>query len=219
MRREIERRLKITTRDIYGLSEVMGPGVSFECSDQSGLHVNEDHFIPEIVNPDTGEALPVGTSGELVFTCITKQAFPLLRYRTHDVCRLDTTPCACGRTLIKMSKPAGRTDDMLIIRGVNVFPSQIESVLLEFSDTAPYYQLVGDRKGCLTRLEITGRAGRAQFSDQVRQLEALTGTSARTSSQPRHSRQGHPREPHTLSRSEGKSKRYLTREAYGISYE
>ena len=144
MRKEIESRLKITTRDIYGLSEVIGPGVAFECECQNGLHISEDHFIPEIIDPETGEVLPEGSAGELVFTCITKEALPLIRYRTHDVSRLITEPCACGRTLIKMTKPAGRTDDMLIIRGVNVFPSQIESVLLEYAAAAPYYLLVVD---------------------------------------------------------------------------
>ena len=121
MRSEIEARLNIKAFDIYGLSEVMGPGVSFECSAQSGLHISEDHFIAEIINPDTGEPLPYGESGELVFTCITKEALPLIRYRTRDVSSLIATPCACGRTHVRMTKPAGRTDDMLIIRGVNVF--------------------------------------------------------------------------------------------------
>ncbi|MBR6740533.1 MAG: phenylacetate--CoA ligase [Clostridia bacterium] len=210
MRREIEKRLGITTRDIYGLSEIIGPGVSFECSEQSGLHVNEDHFVPEIVNPDTGEPLPVGTAGELVFTCITKKAFPLIRYRTHDVCRLSAEPCSCGRTLIKMSKPAGRTDDMLIIRGVNVFPSQIESVLLEFDQTAPYYMLIVDRQGVLDTLEIQVELASEKFSDSVKDLEALSrdirrniestlGIAAKVTLV----------EPHTLPRSEGKAKRIL----------
>ncbi len=210
MRREIEKRLGITTRDIYGLSEIIGPGVSFECSEQSGLHVNEDHFVPEIVNPDTGEPLPVGTAGELVFTCITKKAFPLIRYRTHDVCRLSAEPCSCGRTLIKMSKPAGRTDDMLIIRGVNVFPSQIESVLLEFDQTAPYYMLIVDRQGVLDTLEIQVELANEKFSDSVKDLEALSrdirrniestlGIAAKVTLV----------EPHTLPRSEGKAKRIL----------
>ncbi len=174
MRREIENRLKITTRDIYGLSEVIGPGVAFECECQSGLHVNEDHFIPEIIDPETGEVLPDGVAGELVFTCITKEALPLIRYRTHDVSRLIKEPCACGRTLIRMEKPAGRTDDMLIIRGVNVFPSQIESVLLEYADAAPYYLLVVDRVGNLDTLEVQVELTEEAFSDQVRDLEKLS---------------------------------------------
>ena len=130
MRHDIEQKLGIKAYDIYGLTEISGPGVSFECSAQSGMHVNEDHFIAEIIDPETGEVLPEGSKGELVFTSITKEAFPLLRYRTRDICVLSREKCSCGRTLIKMSKPMGRSDDMLIIRGVNVFPSQIESVLL-----------------------------------------------------------------------------------------
>ena len=173
MRKEIESRLKITTRDIYGLSEIIGPGVAFECECQNGLHVNEDHFIPEIIDPETGEVLPEGMSGELVFTCISKEALPLIRYRTRDVSRLSAETCGCGRTLIKMLKPAGRTDDMLIIRGVNVFPSQVESVLLEFSAAAPYYLLVVDRVGNLDTLEVQVELTEEAFSDQVRELEKL----------------------------------------------
>ena len=131
MRRDIESKLGIKAYDIYGLTETSGPGVAFECSAQAGMHINEDHFIAEIIDPDTGEVLPEGSKGELVFTAITKQAFPLLRYRTRDICVLSRKPCACGRTHIKMSKPMGRSDDMLIVKGVNVFPSQIETVLLE----------------------------------------------------------------------------------------
>ena len=137
MRREIEQRLNIKAYDIYGLSEVMGPGVSYECEAQTGMHVNEDHFIPEIIDPDTGEVLPEGSTGELVFTTITKEGLPLIRYRTRDICSLIYGQCACGRTLVKMTKPCGRSDDMLIIRGVNVFPSQIESVLLEVGKNQP----------------------------------------------------------------------------------
>ena len=131
MRRSIEKSLGIKAFDIYGLTEISGPGVAFECSEQTGMHINEDHFIAEIINPDTGEVLPEGEVGELVFTSITKEAFPLLRYRTRDLCVLSRKKCSCGRTLIKMAKPMGRSDDMLIIRGVNVFPSQIETVLIE----------------------------------------------------------------------------------------
>ncbi len=172
MRSEIESRLGIKAHDIYGLSEIIGPGVSFECETQSGLHVNEDHFIPEIVDPDTGEVLPDGQYGELVFTCLTKQAMPLLRYRTRDIAKLDRSPCACGRTLIKMSKPSGRADDMLIIRGINVFPSQIESVLLQLSDIAPHYQLVVDRKHGLDTLDVVVEMVEDMFSDAVRHIEA-----------------------------------------------
>ena len=130
MRQDIQNTLGIKAYDIYGLTELSGPGVAFECSAQSGMHINEDHFIAEIIDPDTGEVLPEGSQGELVFTSITKEAFPLLRYRTRDICVLSHEPCPCGRTHVKMTKPRGRTDDMLIIRGVNVFPSQIETVLL-----------------------------------------------------------------------------------------
>lgn len=144
MRRDIEAKLGIKAYDIYGLTEITGPGVSFECEEQKGMHINEDHFIAEIINPETGEVLPEGEKGELVFTSITKEAFPLLRYRTRDLCVLTRKPCSCGRTHIRMRKPMGRSDDMLIIRGVNVFPSQIETVLLSAGMT-PNYQIIVDR--------------------------------------------------------------------------
>ena len=131
MREDVENGLGIKAYDIYGLTEISGPGVAYECEAQTGMHINEDHFIAEIIDPNTGEVLPMGAKGELVFTCITKEAFPLLRYRTRDICVLNAEPCPCGRTHIKMSKPMGRSDDMLIVKGVNVFPSQIEAVLLE----------------------------------------------------------------------------------------
>ncbi len=210
MRKEIESRLKITTRDIYGLSEVIGPGVAFECECQNGLHISEDHFIPEIIDPETGEVLPEGSAGELVFTCITKEALPLIRYRTHDVSRLITEPCACGRTLIKMTKPAGRTDDMLIIRGVNVFPSQIESVLLEYAAAAPYYLLVVDRVGILDTLEVQVELTEEAFSDQVRGLEKL-GKDIRRSIESTLGIAVQVKlvEPRTLPRVEGKAKHIL----------
>lgn len=210
MRKEIESRLKITTRDIYGLSEVIGPGVAFECECQNGLHISEDHFIPEIIDPETGEVLPEGSAGELVFTCITKEALPLIRYRTHDVSRLITEPCACGRTLIKMTKPAGRTDDMLIIRGVNVFPSQIESVLLEYAAAAPYYLLVVDRVGILDTLEVQVELTEEAFSDQVRGLEKL-GKDIRCSIESTLGIAVQVKlvEPRTLPRVEGKTKHIL----------
>jgi len=146
MRHNIEESLGIKAYDIYGLTEISGPGVSFECSEQKGMHVNEDHFIPEIINPKTGEVLPEGEKGELVFTCITKKAFPLLRYRTRDICVLSRKQCSCGRTHIRMSKPLGRSDDMMVVKGVNVFPSQIETVLLNDGYEANY-QLIVDRIG------------------------------------------------------------------------
>jgi phenylacetate-CoA ligase len=147
MRKNIEEALGIKAYDVYGLTEIMGPGVSYECSEQKGMHICEDMFIPEIINPDTGEVLPEGSFGELVFTTITKEGQPLIRYRTRDLCMLDYTPCACGRTHVRMKKPAGRTDDMLIIRGVNVFPSQIEEVLLRYGDVvSPNYQIIVGRE-------------------------------------------------------------------------
>ena len=143
MRRNIEKTLGIKAYDIYGLTEISGPGVSFECSEQGGMHINEDHFLAEIINPNTGEVLPEGEKGELVFTCLDKEAFPVLRYRTRDICVLSRKPCSCGRTHIRMAKPMGRSDDMMIIRGVNVFPSQIESVLLKEGFAENYYIKLG----------------------------------------------------------------------------
>ena len=153
MRKRLEDKLGIKAYDIYGLTEITGPGVSFECCEQTGMHVNEDHFIAEIIDPNTGEVLPEGEKGELVFTCITKQAFPLMRYRTRDICILRREECSCGRTLVKMSKLMGRSDDMLIIRGVNVFPSQIETVLIDYGLSANY-QLVVDRENLSDTLEV-----------------------------------------------------------------
>ncbi|MDR1776689.1 MAG: phenylacetate--CoA ligase [Desulfovibrio sp.] len=169
MRREIESMLGIRAYDIYGLTEITGPGVSFECSEQTGMHVNEDYFIPEIIDPDTGEPLPEGSRGELVFTTIAKEAFPLLRYRTRDICVLSRKPCSCGRTLIKMSKLMGRTDDMLIIRGVNVFPSQIETVLLQ-EGYSPNYLIVVDRINHTDTFEIQVELTPEMFSDTVKQI-------------------------------------------------
>ncbi len=146
MRRDIEKSLHIKAYDIYGLTEISGPGVSFECSEQTGMHINEDHFYAEIIDPDTGEVLPEGSKGELVFTCLDKEAFPLLRYRTRDICVLSRKKCSCGRTHVKMSKPMGRSDDMMIVKGVNVFPSQIEAVLLNQGYPANY-QIIVDRVG------------------------------------------------------------------------
>lgn len=171
MRHEIEEKLGLKALDIYGLTEIIGPGVAFECSEQSGMHINEDHFIAETIDPDTGEVLPEGTQGEIVFTCISKEAFPLLRYRTRDIGILKREKCSCGRTLINMMKPAGRSDDMLIIRGVNVFPSQVESVLLQLGNTAPYYQLIVDRVNNTDTLEIQVEISPEMFSDTVKSLE------------------------------------------------
>ena len=166
MRRGIEEVLGIKAYDIYGLTETTGPGVSFECSEQTGMHVNEDHFYAEIIDPDTGEVLPEGSKGELVFTSLDKEAFPLLRYRTRDICVLSRKKCSCGRTLIKMAKPMGRTDDMLIIRGVNVFPSQIETVLLN-EGYQPNYQIVVDRVKNTDTFEVDVEMTPKKFTDKV----------------------------------------------------
>lgn len=173
MRHQIEDLLQIKAFDIYGLSEIMGPGVAYECCEQSGMHINEDMFIPEIIDPDTGENLPEGEYGELVFTCIQKEALPLIRYRTRDITCLSSALCSCGRTLIKMKKPQGRTDDMLIIRGVNVFPSQIESVLLDQKMTAPHYQLIVEREGTLDTLEVVVEMNESTEFDAVRMIENI----------------------------------------------
>ncbi|HKM94360.1 MAG TPA: phenylacetate--CoA ligase [Prolixibacteraceae bacterium] len=174
MRREIEEKLKIKAIDIYGLSEVVGPGVSCECEYQVGMHVNEDHFIPEIINPDTLEPVAPGEIGELVFSTITKEGIPLLRYRTRDLTRLIYDKCACGRTLVRMEKCKGRSDDMLIIRGVNVFPSQIESVLLDMSETEPHYLLIIERVGTLDTLKVQVEVQEQFFSDEIKELQNLT---------------------------------------------
>ena len=179
MRRDIEKTLGIKAYDIYGLTELSGPGVSFECSAQSGMHINEDHFIAEIIDPETGEVLPAGSKGELVFTSITKEAFPLLRYRTRDICQLNYEPCPCGRTHVKMCKPMGRSDDMLIIRGVNVFPSQIETVLLNHGYAANY-QILVDRVNHTDTLDVQVEMTPEMFTDNLgeiakRQKELVDG--------------------------------------------
>ena len=171
MRRDIEKKLNIKAYDIYGLTEISGPGVSFECCEQTGMHINEDHFIAEIINPVTGEVLPEGEKGELVFTSITKEAFPLIRYRTRDLCVLTREKCSCGRTHVKMSKPMGRSDDMLIVKGVNVFPSQIETVLLNQGYPANY-QIVVSRENNSDRLEVQVEMTPEMFSDALSQVSA-----------------------------------------------
>lgn len=210
MRNEIEERLGITAIDIYGLSEIIGPGVASECGCKAGLHVQEDHFIPEIINPDTEEVLPPGEKGEIVFTTVTKEGMPLIRYRTRDVSSLNYEKCQCGRTLVRMSKVTGRTDDMLIIRGVNVFPSQIESVLLEIGETAPHYMLIVDRVGTLDTLEILVEMTQGLFSDEVKQLEQIEGRIKREiESTLGISAKIRLVEPKTIERSEGKAKRVI----------
>jgi len=173
MRREIEGKLKLKAIDIYGLSEIIGPGVSCECLEQAGMHINEDHFYPEIIDPDTLQPMPAGERGELVFTTISKEGIPLIRYRTRDLTRLIYDRCACGRTLVRMEKCTGRSDDMLIIRGVNVFPSQIESVLLEMSETEPHYLCIVEREGTLDTLKLMVEVQEQFFSDEIKALEAL----------------------------------------------
>ena len=180
MREEIEGKLNLTAVDIYGLSEVIGPGVAIECHEaKNGLHIFEDHFIPEVIDPETGDVLPHGETGELVFTSITKEAFPIIRYRTRDITSLNTEPCICGRTHIRMNRVSGRTDDMLIIRGVNVFPSQIESVLMELDNVEPHYQLVVDREDNLDTLTVMVEVGEGIFSDEVKHLQNMERTIAK----------------------------------------
>jgi len=173
MRKQIEQRLPLKAIDIYGLSEVMGPGIASECLEQDGLHVFEDHFYPEIINPETGETLGPGEKGELVFTCLTKRAIPLIRYRTRDISSLNEKQCPCGRTSRRMHRVSGRTDDMLIIRGINVFPSQIESVLMKVEGVEPHYLIVVDKTGTLAELEIKVEVSEQLFSDEIKKLEAL----------------------------------------------
>ena len=172
MRQDIETRLGIKAYDIYGLTEISGPGVAFECSEQSGMHINEDHFIAEIIDPKTGEVLPEGEKGELVFTCITKEAFPMIRYRTKDICVLTREKCSCGRTHVKMAKPMGRSDDMLIVKGVNVFPSQIEEVLLKKGLTSNY-QIIVDREKASDTIEIKVEMTPELFSDKINELSKI----------------------------------------------
>jgi phenylacetate-CoA ligase len=172
MRSDIEKNLGIKAYDIYGLTEIVGPGVSFECMEQKGMHVNEDHFIPEIIDPITGEVLDEGKEGELVFSCITKKAFPLLRYRTRDICSLTREKCSCGRTLIRMKKLMGRSDDMLIIKGVNVFPSQIETVLIN-EGYPPNYQIILDRKNYTDTFEVKVEMTYEKFSDELSVVEDM----------------------------------------------
>ena len=209
MRRGIEQTLGIKAYDIYGLTESTGPGVAFECSEQTGMHINEDHFYAEIIDPDTGEVLPEGSKGELVFTSLDKEAFPLLRYRTRDICVLSRKKCSCGRTLVKMAKPMGRTDDMLIIRGVNVFPSQIETVLLQ-EGYEPNYQIVVDRKNNTDTFEVNVEMTADKFTDKLSDIlklekalanavKAMLGINPAV----------HLVAPKTIARSEGKAVRVI----------
>lgn len=210
MREKLEGLFDINAYNIYGLTEIAGPGVAFECSSKCGMHVNEDHVIAEIVDPKTGEVLPYGESGELVFTTITKTGMPMIRYRTHDICSLDETPCSCGRTHVRMSRITGRTDDMLIIRGVNVFPSQIEEVLLRIPGVSPHYMLIVNRVNSTDKLEVQVELTDEIFSDTVadiekiqrtiaEQIKSVVGIAASIKLVP----------PKSIPRSEGKAKRII----------
>lgn len=210
MRKEIETKLKIKAIDIYGLSEVIGPGVSCECKHQCGMHVMEDHFVPEIIDPETLEPVSTGEMGELVFSTVTKEGMPILRYRTRDLTRLIYDKCNCGRTLVRMEKCMGRTDDMLIVRGVNVFPSQIETVLLAMSETEPHYLLIIDREGTLDVVNLMVEVQEQFFSDEIKQLEALRKKIAdRIQSTLGISIQVKLVEPKTIERTAGKAKRVI----------
>ncbi len=210
MRQRIEAISGVSAFDIYGLSEVIGPGVSSECSAKDGLHIFEDHFYPEIIDPDSGEVLPEGSEGELVFTMITKQALPLIRYRTRDIASLRYGKCTCGRTLVRMDRVSHRSDDMLIVRGVNLFPSQIESLLLEVEGTTPYYLIVLTRSGALDNLEVKVEVTPAVFSDEIRGLERLRETlHERIKSLYGLSAKVTLVEPGSIERSAGKAKRVM----------
>jgi phenylacetate-CoA ligase len=215
MRREIEAKWNIKAIDIFGLSEVIGPGVSCECECQDGLHVQEDHFIPEIIDPVTLEVLPQGAEGELVFTTITKEGLPLLRYRTRDLTSLNYEPCKCGRTLVRMKKCTGRSDDMLIIRGVNLFPSQIESVLLEMGETSAHYLLIVDRENNLDTLELQVEVEQKFFLDKISELQKLSKKiQSNLESTMGLSINVKLVEPKTIERSEGKAKRVIDKRKF-----
>ena len=209
MRRDIEKSLGIKAYDIYGLTESTGPGVAFECEEQTGMHINEDHFYAEIIDPETGEVLPLGSKGELVFTSLDKEGFPLLRYRTRDICVLSREKCSCGRTLIKMCKPMGRSDDMLIIRGVNVFPSQIETVLLQ-EGYSPNYLIEVDRANNVDTLDVSVELTPEQFTDTVKQLSAMEKSLANAiKTMLGVNPKVHLVAPKTITRSEGKAVRVI----------
>lgn len=211
MRKQIEESLNIKAYDVYGLTEILGPGVGYECSEQSGMHINEDNFIAEIIDPDTGEVLPEGSFGELVFTTITKEGMPMIRYRTRDLCSLNYEKCGCGRTFLRMNKPKGRSDDMLIIRGVNVFPSQIEEVLLNIGgDVTPNYQIIVDRVNNTDTLDVNVEMSDSIFADDIKTIQSVEkkitdkirstlGIGAKV----------HLVNPKSIQRSEGKAKRVI----------
>ncbi len=211
MRKEIEKSLGLKAYDVYGLSEIMGPGVSYECEAQKGMHINEDMFIAEIIDPDTGEVLPEGSQGELVFTTLTKEGFPLIRYRTRDICSLNYEPCSCGRTFVRMNKPQGRSDDMMIIRGVNVFPSQIEEVLLKVSaGITPNYQIIVGRENNTDTLDVNVEMSEELFADDVKSVEKVEKMiSSEIRSMLGIGAKVHLVNPKSIVRSEGKAKRVI----------
>jgi len=210
MRREIERRWHIKATDNYGLSELIGPGVAGECECGEGLHINEDHFYPEVIDPDTGEPLGYGEEGELVFTTLTKEAFPVIRYRTRDISMVINEPCACGRTNVRMKKVTGRADDMLIIRGVNVYPSQIESVLMDTEGVSPYYQLTVSKRGYMDDLEVQVELSGDSFSGRFKELEELENKlKAKLHNVLSISAKVKLVEPRSIERTAGKSKRVI----------
>jgi len=212
MRQEIQTRLNLSATDNYGLSEVLGPGVSGECEHKSGLHLAEDHFLPEIVDPDSGEPLPPGSEGELVLTTLTREAIPILRFRTRDITSLNPEPCACGRTLVRMKRVMHRTDDMLIIRGVNVFPSQVEAILAEIEGVQPHYQIILERKGALDDFQILVEVSPQIFAGEMRILvEMEEFIRSRVGSELGVSPQVKLVEPRTLERSQGKARRVIDR--------
>ncbi len=215
MRREIEERLGIFATDNYGLTEVIGPGIAGECQERNGLHINEDHFLVEVINPDTGEAVEMGESGELVFTSLTREAFPVIRFRTRDLSRLIPGSCPCGRTFVRMERVKGRTDDMIIVRGVNIFPSQVESALLEIEGVEPHFQIVVDKKGHLDELEVRVEVEEAFFPDAMRKLvefqkkvedKLMASLGVRTKVT--------LVEPRTIGRTAGKAKRVIDKRMY-----
>ncbi|RME37206.1 MAG: phenylacetate--CoA ligase [Deltaproteobacteria bacterium] len=212
MRREIEERLDIVATDNYGLSEVMGPGVAGECLHRCGMHIFEDHFLPEIIDPESGEVLPEGSVGELVLTSLTKEAFPVVRYRTRDITRLDYAPCACGRTMVRMQKTMGRSDDMLIIKGVNVFPTQIEEVLFQMEGCEPHYMLVVDRVNNVDTLEVQVEVNERIFFDEMKQQKAFVeAVEKRLASTLGVGAKVKLVEPASMPRHEGKAKRVIDR--------
>lgn len=217
MRTEIEAKLNLCAIDIYGLSEIMGPGVAIECREaKKGLHIWEDHFIPEIINPDTGDLLPPGEQGELVITTITKEGIPLIRYRTRDITCINYEPCACGRTHARIDRMSGRSDDMLIIRGVNIFPSQIESILMGIEGVEPHYLLIVDRKDNLDTLEVQVEVDERLFSDEIKHLQALSHTIEKEIKDILGvTCKARLVEPRTIARSEGKAKRVVDNRTIG----